>query len=160
MVVLYKTLESPLGSKKIKPVNPTGHQPWLFTGSTDAETESPILWPPDVKSWLIGKEPDAGKDWGQEEEGVTEDEMVVWNHWLNGQEFEQTLEGSERQGSLECCSPWGRRVSDTTERLDKNDYPYYLIPGHIHLAEVVFIWFLLYRVTLFLSLMYSLEASH
>ena len=87
-LVLEKTLESPLDSKEIQTVHPKGNQPWIFIGRTDAETEAPILWPPDVKSWLTGKDPDAGKDWGQEEKGVTEDEMVVWHHWLNGHEFE------------------------------------------------------------------------
>jgi len=83
----------------------TWNQPWIFTGRTDAEVEAPIFWPPDVKSWLTGKDPDAGKDWRQEETGVTEDEMSAWYHWLNGHEFEQTLGDSERQGSLICCSP-------------------------------------------------------
>ena len=90
-----KTLESPLDSKEIKPVNPKGSQPWIFIGRTDAEGEAPILWPPDDKSRLIGKDPDAGKDWGQEEKGMTEDEMVGWLHWLNGHEFEQTPGDSE-----------------------------------------------------------------
>ena len=107
-VVLEKTLESPLDSK-IKPVNPKGNQPWIFFGRSDAEAEAPILWPPDVKSWLIGKDPDKGKDWGQEEKGVTENETVGWHHWLNGREFEQTPQDSEGQGSLACCSPWDGR---------------------------------------------------
>ena len=97
-MVLEKTLESPLDSKEIKPVNPKGSQPWIFIGRTDSEAL--ILWPPDAKSWIIGKDSDAGKDWGQEEKGVTEDEMVGQHHWLNGREFEQTLGDSERQGSL------------------------------------------------------------
>ena len=87
-VVLEKTLESPLDCKEIKPVHPKGDQSWVFIGRTDAEAETPIIWPPDVKSWLIGKDPDAGKDWRQEEKGMTEDEMVGWHHWLNGHEFE------------------------------------------------------------------------
>ena len=91
-VVLEKTLESLLDSKEIKPVNPKGNQLWIFTGRTDAEVEAPILWAPDAKSQLIGEDPDAGKDWRQEEKGMTEDEMVGWHHWLNGHEFEQTLE--------------------------------------------------------------------
>ena len=90
--MLEKTLESPLDSKDIKPVNPKGNQCWIFIERTDAEAEAPILWPPDVKSWLIGKDPDAGKEWGQETKGVTEDEMVGWHHRLNGHEFEQILE--------------------------------------------------------------------
>ena len=85
-MVLEKTLESPLDCKEIKPVNPKGNQSWVFIGRTDAEAETPILWPPDVKNWLIGKDPDAGKDWGQEK-GATKDEMIGWHHWLNGHEF-------------------------------------------------------------------------
>ena len=88
IVVVEKTLESPLSSKEIKPVNRKGDQPWIFIGRTDAEAEAPILWPPNAKNWLIVKDPDAGKDWGQEEKGMTEDEMVGWHHWLNGHEFE------------------------------------------------------------------------
>ena len=88
-MVLEETLESPLDCKEIKPVNPKGNQPWIFIERTDAETEAPILWPPDAKTWLIGKDPDAGKDQGQEEKGATEDEMVEWHHWLNGHELEQ-----------------------------------------------------------------------
>ena len=87
-VVLEKTLESPLDYKEIRPVNPKGNQPWIFLGRTDAEAETPILWPPDVKNWLIGKDPDAGKDWRREEKGVTEDEMAGWHHWLDGHDFE------------------------------------------------------------------------
>ena len=104
-----RTLESPLDSK-IKPVNPKGNQPWIFIGRTDAEAL--ILWTPDAKSQLSGKDPDAWKDWGQEEKGVTEDEMVGWHHWLNGREFEQTAGDSELPGSLACCSPWGRKELD------------------------------------------------
>ena len=90
-VVLEKTLESPLDCKEIQPVHPRGDQSWIFIGRTDAETETPILWPPDAKNWLVGKDPDAGKDWRQEEKGTAEDEMVGWHHWLNGHEFEQAL---------------------------------------------------------------------
>ena len=106
-VVLEKTLESPLDCKQIKPVNPKGNQSWIFIGRTGAEAEAPILPLPDQKSCLIGKDPDAGKEWRQEEKGVTKDEMVGWHHWLNGHEFEKTQENGEGQG---CCSPWGRRV--------------------------------------------------
>ena len=112
-VVLEKTLESPLDCKEIKPVHPEGNQYWILIGRTDAEAEAPILWPPDAKSLLIRKDPDAGKDWRREEKGMTEDEMVGWHHWLNGHEFEQALGDGERQGSLACCSPWGRRESQT-----------------------------------------------
>ena len=106
-----------------KPVHLKGNQPWIFVGRTDAETEAPIiLWPPDAKSRLIGKDSDAGKDWRQEEKGVTEDEMVGWHHRLNGHEFEQALRDSEGQGSLVCCSPWGRKESEMTEWLkNKNN---------------------------------------
>ena len=113
-VVLEKTLESPLDSKKIKPVNLKGNQPWIFIGRTDAEAETPILWPPDMKSWLTGKDPDAGKDRGQGEKWVTEDEVVGWHHQVNGHEFEQILGESEGQGSLASCSPWGCKESDMT----------------------------------------------
>ena len=111
-VVLEKTLESPLDCKEIQPVYPKGNQPWIFIGRTDAEAL--ILWPPDANSQLIVKAPDAGKDWGQEEKGMTEDEMVGWHHWLNGRESEQTLGDSEGRGNLACCSPWGRKESDMT----------------------------------------------
>ena len=104
-VVLEKTLESPLDYKEIQPVNPKGNQSWIFIGRTDAK--APILWPPNAKSRFIGKGPDAGKDWRQEEKGVTEDEMVEWHHQLNGHEFEQILGNSNGQESLACCSLWG-----------------------------------------------------
>ena len=111
-VVLEKTLESPLDSKEIKPVNSKGNQSWIFIERTDAEAETPIFWPPDVKNWLIRKDPDAGKDWRPEEKGATEDEMAGWHHWLDGCEFEQTPEGvadgqgvDDGQGSLACYSP-------------------------------------------------------
>ena len=106
---------------KIKPINPKGKKPWIFIGRTDAEAEAPVLWPPDVKSWLIGKDPDAGKDRRQVEKGMTEDEMVGWHHWLSGHEFEQTLGDGEGQGSLECCSPWCCKDSDMTELLNNNN---------------------------------------
>ena len=99
-VVLENTLDSPLNCKEVKPVHPKGNQSWIFIGRTDAEAETPIIWPPDANSQLSGKDPDAGKDWGQEEKGVAEDEMVGWHHWLNGQEFEQTPRVSDRQGRL------------------------------------------------------------
>ena len=117
-VVLEKTLESPLDCKEIQPVHPKGNQSWMFIGRTDAEAETPIIRPPDVKNWLIGKDPHAGKDWRQEEKGMTEDEMVGWHHWLNGHEFEKALQVGDGQGSLACCSPWGLKESDTTERLN------------------------------------------
>ena len=105
-VVLEKTLESPLDSKEIQLLNPKGNQSWIFTGRTNVEAEIPIVWPLDAKSQLTGKDSEAGKDWRQEEKGVTEDEMVGWHHQLNGHEFEQVPEDGEGQGSLVCCSPW------------------------------------------------------
>ena len=117
-MVLEKTLESPLDCKKIKPVDPKGNQSWVFTGRTDAEAEAPILRPPDVKSWLVGKDPDAGKDQRQLEKGAAEDEMIGWHHWLNKHDFEQAPRDGEGQGSLVCCSPWGHKESGMTERLN------------------------------------------
>ena len=112
--MLEKTIENPLGCKEIKPVNPTGNESWIFIGRTDAETEAPIFWLPDVKNWFIGKDPDAGKDWRQEEKGTTEDELVGWYHWLYGHEFEQTMGHSEGQGSLHAAVP-GVAKSQTTK---------------------------------------------
>ena len=120
-MVQQKTLESPMDSKEIQPVHPKGNQSWIFIGRTDAEAEVLILWPRGAKSQLTGKDPDAGKDWGQEEKGATEDGMVGWHHKLNGQEFEQTLGDSEGQVSLVCYSAWGRKESDTTEWLSNNN---------------------------------------
>ena len=120
-VVLEKTLESPLDSKEFQPVSPKGNQPWLFIGRTEAEAEIPMLWPPDAKNWLIGKHPDAGKDWRWRENGMTEDEMVGWHHWLNGNEFEEALGVGDGQGSLACCSPWGHKESEMTEGLNWTD---------------------------------------
>ena len=104
-VVLEKTLESPLDCKKIQPIHPKGNQSWIFIGRTDAEAETPVLWPPEVKSWLIGKDPAAGKDRGQEEKGMAEDEMVGWHHQFDRLEFEQAPGDDEGQESLACCSP-------------------------------------------------------
>ena len=112
-VVLEKTLKSPLDCKEIQPVHPIGNQFCIFIERTDAET--PIIWPPDVKNWLIWKDFDAGKDWRQEEKGTMEDEMIGWHHWLNRHEFEQALGDGEGQGSLACHGPWGCKESDTTE---------------------------------------------
>ena len=113
------TLESPLDCKEIKQVNPKGNQSWIFTGRADAEAEMPIFWPPDVKNWLTGKDPDAEKDWRQEEKGMTEDEMVRWHHRLDGHEFEQAPKVGDGQGSLACCSPWATKnqtqLSDWTQ---------------------------------------------
>ena len=120
-VVPEKTLKSPLDSKEIEPVHPKGNQPWIFIGRTDGEAGAPILWPPDAHSQLTEKDPDAGKGWGQEEKGTTEDEMAGWPHRLHGHGFEQTPGDGEGQGSLVCCSPWGHKESDTTEWLNNNN---------------------------------------
>ena len=120
-VVLEKTLVSSLDYKEIKPVNAKGNQSWIFIGRTDSEAETPKLWPPDAKSWLIRKDPDARKNWRQEEKGLTEDEMVEWHHWLNGHEFEQSLGDGEGQGSLVYCSLWGCRVGHDWETEQQQD---------------------------------------
>ena len=117
-VVLEKTLASPLDYKEIQPVHPKGNQSWIFTGRTDAEAETPILWPPDAKNWLTWKDPDAGKDWRWEEKGTTVDQKAGWHHWLDGHEFEQAPGAGDRQESLACYSPWGHKESDTTEWLN------------------------------------------
>ena len=117
-VVLEKTLESPLDCKEIQPVHRKGDQSWLFIGRTDAEAETPILWPPDVKNWLIWKDPDAGKDWRREEKATTEDEMVGWQHGLSGHEFEEIPGVGDGKGGLAWCSPRGLKASDMTEWLD------------------------------------------
>ena len=139
-VVLEKTLESPLDCKEIQPVHPKGDQSCMFIGRTDAEAETPILWPPDEKSWLIWKVPDGGKDWGQEEKGTIEDEMVEWHHWLNGHVFGWTPGVGDGQRGLACCSSWGGKESDATEWLNWTEYinlhtykhtPILLSPAHL-----------------------------
>ena len=122
-VVLEKTLESPLDCKEIRPVHPKGNQSSIVVVRTDAEAETPILWPPDVESWLIWKDPDAGKD-RRQEKGTTENEMVGWYHWLNAHESEQALGAGDGQGSLACCSPWGWKESNMTEQLNCTEYAY------------------------------------
>ena len=117
-VVLEKTLKSPLDCKEIQPVHSEGDQPWDFFGGNDAEAETPVLWPLRTKTWLIGKDSNAGRDWGQKEKGTTEDEMAGWHHWLDGRESEWTLGVGDGQGGLACCDSWGRKESDTTERLN------------------------------------------
>ena len=114
---MEKTLESPLDYKEIQPVHSKGDQFWVFFGRTDAEAETPVLWPPDVKSWLIGKDYDAGRDWGQEK-GMTEDEMAGWHHRLDGRESEWIPGAGDVQGGLACCDSWGHKELDTTERLN------------------------------------------
>ena len=122
IMVLKKTLESPFDCDKIKPVYTKENQLWIFTGKTNAEAEAPILWPPDAKSWLITKDSDSGKDGRQKEKRMTEDEMFVWHHWLNGHEFEQTPGDSEGQGSLARCNSWGHKEWDMTGLLSNNLY--------------------------------------
>ena len=114
-VVLEKTLENPLDCKEIQPVHPKGNQSWVFIGRIDAEAETPILWPPHTKGWLIGKNPDAGRDWGQEEKGMTEDEMAGWHHLFYGHEFGWTPGVGDGHRGLGCCDSWGRKELDTTE---------------------------------------------
>ena len=120
-VVLEKTLESPLDCKEIQPVHPKKDQSWMFFGRTDAKAETPVLWPPLVKSWLIVKDLDAGRDWGQEEKVMTEDEMAGWHHQLNAHEFEWNLGVGDGQGGLACCNAWGHKELDTTEQLNWTD---------------------------------------
>ena len=126
-VVLEKTLESPLDCKEIQPVHPKGDQSWVFIGRTDVEAETPIFWPPDAKSWLIWKHPDAGKDWKWEEKRTTEDEMIRWYHWLDACEFEWTLGNGDGQGGLASCNSWGHKESDMTEQLNWTDLSTYLV---------------------------------
>ena len=116
-LVLGTTLQSPLDCKEIQPVHPKGDQSWIFIGWTNAEADTPVVWPPDVKNWLIWKDPDAGKDWRREEKGMTEDEMAGWHHWLDGCELEWTPGVGDGQGSLACCNSWGCKESDMTEWL-------------------------------------------
>ena len=128
-VVLEKTLENPLDCKEIQPLNPKGNQSWILIGSTDAKAEAPILWLWEWKNWLIGKDSDAGKDWRQEEKGMTEDEMVGWHHWFDEHEFEQAPGVGDGLGRLACCSPWGLKESDMTEGLNRD-------PGSIKLKKM------------------------
>ena len=120
-VVLEKTIESPLDCKEIQPVHSKGDQSWVFIGSTDAEAETPVLWPPHVKSWLIRKDPNIGENWGQDEKGMTEDEMVGWHHPLNGHGFGWIPGVGDGQGGVVCCSSWGHKDLDTTEWLNWTD---------------------------------------
>jgi len=140
-----KTLGSPLDCKEIQPVHPKGDQSWIFIGRTDAEAETPIFWPPDVKSWLIGKDPDAGKDWGQEEKGTTEDEMVGWHHRLDGHGFGWTLGVGDGQGGLACCGSWGHKESDTTEQLNWTELICLSLSLHFPLSLLSIIFFLQLR---------------
>ena len=146
-VVLEKTLECPLDCKEIQPVHPKEDQSWVFIGRTDVEAETPILWAPEAKSWLIWKDPDAGKDWGQEEKGMTEDEIVGWQHWLNEHVFGWTPGVGDGQGGLACCGSWGHKESDMTERLNWTDSDHgevilhcslscLYILGHLYILEI------------------------
>ena len=130
-VVLEKTLESALDCKEIQPVHSEGDQPWDFFERNDAKAETPVLWPHHAKSWLIEKDSDAGRDWGQEEKGMTEDEMAGWHHGLDGHEFEWTPGDGDEQGSLACCNSRGHKESDTTERLNWTEPKW-----SIHLIEL------------------------
>ena len=140
-VVLEKTLDSPLDCKEIQLVNYKGNQSWIFIGRTDAEAETPILWPPDAKSWLIWKDPDAGKNWRQEEKGTTEGEMAGWDHQLDGRESEWTLGAGDGQVSLTCCSLRGRKESDMTQWLNWTELNPFegTAPGHYHVHSIMFI---------------------
>ena len=113
-----RLLRVPWTSRRSNPVHSKGDQSWVFFGRNDAKAETPVFWPPHVKSWLIGKDSDAGRDWGQEEKRTTEDEMAEWHHWLDGCEFEWTPGCGDGQGGLACCDSWGRKESDTTEWLN------------------------------------------
>ena len=127
-----------LGLQGVQPVHPKGNQAWIFIGRTDVEAEIPILWPPDAKSWLIGKDPHAGKDWGQEEKGTTEDEMVGWHHWLNGHGFGWIPGVGNGQGGLVCYGSWGRKESDMTEWMNWTEHirpevlKYFSVPKELH----------------------------
>ena len=127
-VVLEKTLEGPLDCKGIQPVHFKGSQSWVFFGRNDAKAETPVLWLPHAKSWLIGKDSDAGRDCGQEEKGTTQDEMAGWHHQLDGREFEWTLGVGDGQGGLACCDSWGRKESDMTERLTWTELKKFIKP--------------------------------
>ena len=133
-ILLY--LERWVDCKEIQPVHSKGDQPWVFFGRNDAKAETPILWPPHAKSWLVGKDSDAARDWGQEEKGTTEDEMAGWHHRLDGREFEWTLGDGDGQGWLVCCNSWGWKESDTTERLNWTEVPHTLV--RIHCKEAYF----------------------
>ena len=129
--MLEKTLESPLDCKESQPVHSKGDQSWVFFGRNDAKAETPVLWPPHGKSWLIGKDSDAGRDWGQEEKGTREDEMAGWHHWLNGHEFGWTPWVGDGQGGLVCCDSWGHKESDTTEQLNWTE---------LNISHYYFLW--------------------
>ena len=136
-VVLEKTLDSPLDCKEIQPVHSEGDQPWVFSGRNDAKAETPVLWPPHAKSWLIGQHSDAGRDWGQEEKGMAQDEMAGWHHRLDGRESEWTLGVGDGQGGLACCDSWGRKESDMTEWLNWTElnWTIFCVDRNSHMIE-------------------------
>ena len=136
-MVLEKNLETPLDCKEIQLVHSKGDQSWVFFGRNDAKAESPVLWPPHAKSWLIGKDSDAGRDCGQEEKGTTEDEMAGWHHRLNGRESEWTPGAGDGQGDLACCNSWGHKESDTTEQLNWTEWSVF---GYQAWPEALFVW--------------------
>ena len=140
-VVLEKTLEGPLDCKEIQPVHPKGDQSWVFIGKTDDEAETLVLWPPHVKSWLIGEDPDAGKDWGQEEKGTTEHEMAWWHHRLDAHEIGWTPGVGDGQGGLACCDSRGRKESDTNEQLNLTELNWSSVEGCLGLMVTPFLIF-------------------
>ena len=139
-VVLAKTLESPLDCKEIQSVHPKGNQSWIFIERTDVEVETPILWPSNVKNWLTGKDPESGEDWRQKDKGAPEEEVVGWLHRLDGHEFEQAQGYGKGQGRLACCSPWGRKESNTTEWLNWTDLIHVLIYIYVCVCVCVCIY--------------------
>ena len=153
-VVLEKTLESPLDCKEIQPVHPKGDQSWVFVGRTDFEAETPILWSPDTKSWHIGKDPDAGRDWRQEEKRTTEDEMAGWHHRLDGHEFGWPAGVSDGQEGLACCGSWGHKESDTTEWLSWTELNSFMVWLWIIKLDVCVCVFLLLNKLCFYHLCY------
>ena len=149
-VVLEKTLVSPLDCKEIQPVHSEGDQPCVSFGRNDAKAETPILWPPHAKSWLIGKNSDAGRDWGQEENGTTEDEMAGWHHWLDGRESGWTPGVGDRQGGLACCNSWDHKESDTTERLNWTELNWtgeLILSSNSSMKETFFLFFIILHFT-------------
>ena len=152
-VVLEKTLESRLDCKEIQPVHSKGDQSWVFIGRTDVEAETPVLWPPDAKSWLIWKDPDAGKDWRQEESGMTEDEMVGWHHRLNGHGFGWILGVGDGQGGLACCGSWDCKELDTTEQLNWTEYVSFVLSCFVCIKLFATLWTLAHQAPLSMGIL-------
>ena len=147
-VVLEKTLESRLDCKVIKPFDPTGNQSWILIGRTDAEADTPILWPHEnAKNWLTGKDPHSGKEWRQDEKEMTEVEMVGWHHWLKGHEFEEAPGVGDGQGSLAYCTPWGHKESDTIEQLNWTELNIKSVSFFLHFWRVLtwFVWDIIFN---------------